>query len=90
MEILQSGGLQLIQKIDVGQPVLDVAFYQDTMFISLDSNKGTWVAEYQYANGTWQEADSTKWEAMEMQQNHVDLYWLESMRKTVGPHEEDE
>jgi hypothetical protein len=88
LEVLMSNGLHLVQEIVADAPVLDIAFYENIMFVSLDG-KQDWIVEYRCTNDRWEKVDTDKWRITKREENSLELYWLESMRKKIG-HTEDE
>jgi len=89
VEVLRLEGLELKQKIEVSFSVLDVAFKEDTMYISLDAQEGDWIVEYRYVNGTWIKVDTDRWRMSTREASKAEIYWLETMRKRVGHADDD-
>ena len=91
LEVLKLDGLNIVQKMDVGEKILDVAIYEDTMYVCLDSHGKAWVLEYQYLTDGFNRVSTNRWDTpgANRGENKVELYWLESMRKRVGVPEED-
>ena len=84
MQILLIDGLRLAQSFDAGANVLDVAWCDDVMYISLDASEGSWMVELQYTS-EWEPIQSTQWKLSQREAQTIpDLYWLEDMRKRVG------
>ena len=89
VEILQLDGLRPVQKIEMDTPVLDVAFLDDTMYISLDAKQGQWVKEYTHTGKEWKIIESNQWEITKREETSVEMYWLEKMRKRIGQGDEE-
>ena len=89
VEVLSLEGLKLKETIEVSSWVLDVAFYGDTMYVSLDAQEGDWIVEYQYINDTWTKVDTDRWRISTREESKAELYWLETMRKRVGHADDD-
>ena len=82
-------GLELEQVIGVDAPVLDIAIQGDAIFVSSDAKEGSWIQEFQRTTGKWEKVDSSRWNIGQRDENTVELYWLETMRKRVGQSEQD-
>lgn len=89
VEILQLDGLRPVQKIEMGTPVLDVAFLEDIMYVSLDAKEGQWVKEYAHTGKGWKIIESSQWEITKREETSVEMYWLETMRKRIGQGDEE-
>ena len=89
MEVLSLEGLRLIQTIEMGSFVLDVAFCEDTMYISLAEQEGKSIVEYQFSNDMWTEIDTDRWRITTSEESKAEIYWLETMRKKVGHADDD-
>lgn len=81
--------LDRLQQIQLPAPVLDIAFCENTMYISVDASEGNWLVEYQLDQGLWKNIPTDKWQITTKEATSADLYWLESMRKTVGMIEDE-
>ena len=91
LEVLKLDGLSVVQKMDVGEKILDVAMYEDTMYVSLDSHGKPWILEYHHTTDGFKRISTDRWNASDTKrpESKVELYWLESMRKRVGVPEDD-
>jgi len=90
VEVLKLDGFSMVQKMDIGENILDVAFYEDTMYVSLDAKGTVWIIEYQYTPNGFKKVDARRWTVPDIKtETKADLYWLESMRKKVGASEDD-
>jgi len=89
VEVLSLEGLELRQKIEVAGCVLDVAFCEDTMFVSVDVQDGDWIVEYQYSGDTWTKVETDRWRISRREESKAELYWLETMRKRIGHADDD-
>jgi hypothetical protein len=88
--VLRVNGLRAIQKIEVGDTILDIALYGNTMYVSVDTKGKAWVVEYRHTNEGFTKVETDKWNAADTKQDtKAELYWLESMRKKIGGSEED-
>ena len=56
-------GLSVVQKMDVGEKILDVAVDENTMYISVDSVGKAWILEYQYTTDGFKHVTTDKWNA---------------------------
>lgn len=83
-------GLNLVQKIDVGENILDVAFHENIMYLSVDAKGKEWIHEYQFTSDGFIKVDTERWNTPEMKvDTKAQLYWLDSMRKKIRTSEED-
>lgn len=81
-------GLTLVDKVDVAKPILDITFYGDTIYVSVDSNEH-WILEYQNAKEGLKQIETDKWRTSTIVPTKAEIYWLESMRKRVGAEDDD-
>jgi hypothetical protein len=89
VEVLTLDRLERLQQIELPAHVLDIAFCEDTLYISVDASEGNWLVEYQFDQGLWKSILTDKWKITTKEATSADLYWLESMRKTVGMIEDE-
>jgi hypothetical protein len=90
VEVLKLDGFSLIQKMDIGENILDVTFHENTMYVSLDAKGTAWIIECQDTPNGFKKVDAPRWTAPDTKtETKADLYWLESMRKKVGASEDD-
>jgi len=89
VEVLTLDRLERLQQIELPAHVLDIAFCEDTLYISVDASEGNWLVEYQFDQGLWKSILTDKWKITTKEATFADLYWLESMRKTVGMIEDE-
>ena len=84
VEVVNLEGLSLRQEIEMGCSVLDIAFCEDRMYVSLDAQEGDWIVEFDYANGEWTKVDTDRWKITIKEESKAEIYWLETMRKRIG------
>jgi hypothetical protein len=78
------------QQIALDATALDVAFLEDTMYISLDSVFGqSWIREFHKQDDGWREIQSDKWQVTNRKESPAEIYWLETMRKRIGQSEDE-
>jgi hypothetical protein len=83
VQVLSLDEMKPVQRIEVPAFVLDVAFCNDIMYVSLDVSESSWIVEYTYKN-EWRQLVSDRWKPYQRDSSPADLYWLEDMRKKVG------
>ena len=89
MEVLDSEGLGLVQKIETCATVLDVLELEGVLYVSLDEKEGNWIEEFRLREGQWIRSESERWRIKEMEETKVELYYLEMNRKKTGSNEDD-
>jgi hypothetical protein len=89
VEVVRLEGLELKEKIEVSGSVLDVAFKEDRMYVSLDAQEGDWIVEYRYSDDTWTKVDTDRWRIGTREESKAEIFWLETMRKRVGHADDD-